>query len=68
MTIDFAPVPESRSGKNRLHLDVRPPAGGQARELARLEALGARRTTVGEPPDATWIVLLDPEGNAFCLL
>ncbi len=36
--------------------------------MARLIALGARRIDVGQPVDADWVVLADPEGNAFCVL
>ncbi len=69
LTIDFYRVPEPKRVKNRIHLDVRPATGeGQAAELERLLALGARHTTVGEPGDASWVVLADPEGNEFCLL
>ena len=52
--IDVVPVPESKTVKNRLHLD--------------LLALGARRVDVGQARGATWVVLSDPEGNEFCLL
>ena len=62
----FLPVPEEKAGKNRLHLDLRPV--DQAAEVARLEALGARRVDVGQGPDVTWVVLADPEGNEFCVL
>jgi hypothetical protein len=31
-------------------------------------SLGARRVDVGQQPDASWVVLSDPEGNEFCLL
>ena len=51
--------------KNRLHLDLRP--DDQAAEIARFEALGARRVDVGQG-DVTWVVLADPEGNEFCIL
>jgi catechol 2,3-dioxygenase-like lactoylglutathione lyase family enzyme len=65
----FVPVPEGKQGKNRLHLDVRPPDGSdQATELARLLDLGATPADVGQGPDVTWHVLADPEGNEFCLL
>lgn len=67
-TIDVAPVPERKAVKNRLHLDLRADGGSTADELARLLELGARRVDVGQPPDATWVVLADPEGNEFCLL
>lgn len=62
----FLRVPEEKSGKNRLHLDLRP--DDQAAEVARLERLGARRVDVGQGPDVSWVVLADPEGNEFCVL
>jgi predicted enzyme related to lactoylglutathione lyase len=62
----FTPVPEGKTVKNRLHIDLRP--DDQAAEVARLEALGARRVDVGQTPDVTWVVLADPEGNEFCVL
>ncbi|MBP1137276.1 hypothetical protein JOE31_003508 [Arthrobacter sp. PvP023] len=67
-TIDVVPVPETKSVKNRLHLDLRADGMSTADELERLLALGARRTDVGQGPDVTWVVLSDPEGNEFCLL
>jgi hypothetical protein len=62
----FLRVPEAKSVKNRLHLDLRP--DDQATEVGRLEALGARRVSVGQGSDVTWVVLADPEGNEFCVL
>ena len=62
----FLRVPELKSGKNRLHLDLRPV--DQAAEVARLERLGARRADVGQGPEVTWVVLADPDGNEFCVL
>ena len=62
----FLRVPEVKSGKNRLHLDLRP--ADQAAEVARLEGLGARRADVGQGPEVTWVVLTDPDGNEFCVL
>jgi hypothetical protein len=67
-TIDVAPVPETKSVKNRLHLDLRADGTTTAAELERLLGLGARRTDMGQGTDATWVVLADPEGNEFCLL
>ncbi|SFS32011.1 VOC family protein [Saccharopolyspora flava] len=66
--IDVYRVPESKTVKNRLHFDLRADDRTTAEELERLEALGARRVDVGQPPDVTWVVLADPEGNEFCLL
>jgi hypothetical protein len=61
-------VPEKKTVKNRLHLDLRADGVDTADELERLLALGARRTDVGQGADATWVVLSDPEGSEFCLL
>ncbi|MET9736126.1 VOC family protein [Streptomyces sp. NPDC006458] len=61
----FVPVPEGKTVKNRLHLDFRP--DDQAAEVAGLLALGARRADVGQGEQA-WVVLMDPEGNEFCVL
>ncbi len=62
----FLKVPESKTVKNRLHLDLRPV--DQGREVERLVSLGASRVSVGQTPEATWVVLADPEGNEFCVL
>jgi catechol 2,3-dioxygenase-like lactoylglutathione lyase family enzyme len=66
----FVLVPEGKTLKNRLHIDLAPPPDGdQEAEVRRLEALGARRVDVGQDPDeATWVVMADPEGNEFCVL
>jgi len=61
----FLRVPEGKAVKNRLHLDLRP--DDQAAEVARLEALGARRVSVGQG-EVSWVVLADPEGNEFDVL
>ena len=61
----FAPVPEAKEIKNRLHLDFRP--DDQAAEVQRFLDAGARRVDVGQG-DAPWVVLADPEGNEFCIL
>lgn len=57
---------QHRDGKNRLHLDLRP--DDQQREVARLEALGARRVDIGQGTDVSWVVLADPDGNELCVL
>jgi hypothetical protein len=64
-TLLFAAVPESKSGKNRLHLDFVP--DDQDAEVERLLALGATRADVGQM-EMPWVVLADPEGNEFCVL
>lgn len=62
----FLRVPEDKQVKNRLHPDLRP--GDQAAEVARLESLGARRVTLGQGAESSWVVMADPEGNEFCVL
>ena len=61
----FVRVPEAKSVKNRLHIDLRPE--DQDAEVARAEALGARRIDIGQG-EQTWVVLADPDGNEFCIL
>lgn len=58
----FNQVPEPKTAKNRLHLDLRAP-GGMAEEVGRLEALGAAVIRRGE----AITVMCDPEGNEFCV-
>jgi hypothetical protein len=59
-------VPEGRTGKNRLHLDIAPAVGTQEAEVQRLVDLGATR--ISDEPEHPWVVLADPEGNEFCVL
>ncbi len=66
--IDVVPVPERKTVKNRLHLDLRADGMPTGDEVERLLGLGARRANVGQGADATWLVLADPEGNEFCVL
>jgi catechol 2,3-dioxygenase-like lactoylglutathione lyase family enzyme len=74
----FQRVPEAKTAKNRLHLDVRAAPGLQGdermaaleAECARLVALGARRLERHDPAPPLaggHIVMADPEGNEFCL-
>lgn len=67
-TIDVLRVPERKTVKNRLHLDLRADGSSTAEELERLLALGATRADVGQGDDVSWTVLADVEGNEFCLL
>lgn len=64
----FLKNPEKKSVKNRLHLDLRPQ--DQEAEVARLEALGAKKIEIGQSnyEGTTWVVMTDPEGNEFCVL
>lgn len=67
LSLVFAQVPEGKSGKNRIHLDVSPVGCERDEEVARLRALGAQPVDVGQG-DVPWVVLADPEGNEFCVL
>jgi predicted enzyme related to lactoylglutathione lyase len=58
----FTRVPEPKTAKNRMHLDLRAPSD-LASEVSRLVALGA--SVVAEHGDLT--VMADPEGNEFCV-
>jgi hypothetical protein len=60
-------VPEDKSGKNRMHLDI---------EVADIEALATRLERIGAHRDRSdvvtehgshWILMADPEGNEFCI-
>ena len=66
--IDILPVPEAKSVKNRLHLDLHAVGCTQEEEVERLLALGAVRADVGQGTEVPWVVLADPEGNEFCIL
>jgi hypothetical protein len=66
-TLLFIRVPESKTVKNRVHLDVSPIDCSRDEEVARLLALGARHVDIGQG-EQTWVVLADPEGNEFCVL
>ncbi|WP_137120446.1 VOC family protein [Segeticoccus rhizosphaerae] len=62
------PPVAAKLGKNRLHLDIAPPAGAdQHAEVERLVALGATRIDIGQG-DVSWVVMADPDGNEFCVL
>ena len=67
--IDFAPVPEKKVGKNRIHLDLTTTSiDDQTETVGRLVELGARHVDVGQRPDEGHVVLADPEGNEFCVI
>jgi hypothetical protein len=63
----FQSVPEGKTVKNRLHLDLRP-ATSMADEKARVAELGARQFRYVSEGGSFWTVMLDPEGNEFCVL
>jgi catechol 2,3-dioxygenase-like lactoylglutathione lyase family enzyme len=63
----FLVVPEGKSMKNRLHLDIRPPRS-MAEEVERLEAAGATVQRRVDEHGSFWTIMQDPEGNEFCVL
>jgi hypothetical protein len=73
----FQQVPEEKTIKNRLHLDLNVSGGRQeepeegkrrvAAEAERLIRLGARKLREVDEADEFWTVMTDPEGNEFCL-
>ncbi|GAB7068213.1 VOC family protein [Mycobacterium hodleri] len=64
--VGFQRVPDPTPGKNKAHLDLH--ADDMEAEVARVVALGAREVERnGFGDDFRWVVLADPEGNAFCI-
>ena len=67
-TLLFIPVPEGKTAKNRLHLDLQP--SDRTRDEAVAQALSLGATLVGDfrKDDGTgWVTLADPVGNEFCV-
>ena len=65
----FQAVPEPKTVKDRIHLDLHLLEGDEAREreVARLIALGATRLWDGQQGPQRWVTMADPEGNEFCV-
>jgi len=63
----FQKVPEGKVVKNRVHLDLRP-HDSMAAEVERSIGLGATVQGRVDAEDSFWTVMLDPEGNEFCIL
>ena len=61
----FGKVPEPKTAKNRMHLDVIAPDPDA--EVKRLISLGATRVRDMNVYGYTWTVMHDPEGNEFCV-
>ena len=67
-SLTFCPVPEPKTVKNRVHLDLASQSLDDQRAIVeRLIALGARPVDIGQR-DVPWTVLADLEGNEFCVL
>jgi predicted enzyme related to lactoylglutathione lyase len=66
--LELLQVPDTKTTKNRLHVDVAPLADGDSEAEAReLEQAGAVRVNIGQG-DVSWVVLTDPEGSELCVL
>ena len=63
----FQRVPEAKTAKNRLHLDVRVGPERQEAEVARLLELGATELWRASQGPFAWVTMADPEGNEFCV-
>ena len=63
----FQLVPEAKTVKNRLHLDVRIGADGVDAVVAGLVARGATKLHTGHQGPHMWVTVADPEGNEFCV-
>ena len=63
----FQQVPEEKTVKNRVHLDLRVGGQGREAEVERLVGLGASRLWDGRQGPQTWVTMADPEGNEFCV-
>lgn len=66
--LEFQPERSPRPVLDRLHVDIAPYSGdSQAAEVERLIGLGARQADIGQG-DVPWEVMVDPEGNYYCIL
>ena len=63
----FQLVPESKTVKNRMHVDVRVGEENIEREIGRLAAAGATELHRGRQGPHWWVTMADPEGNEFCV-
>ncbi len=68
VTLLFVTVPDAKTVKNRLHVDLQPQDRTRDEEVERILALGARLVDDQRKPNGRgWAVLADPEGNEFCV-
>ncbi|NUS10661.1 MAG: VOC family protein [Streptomyces sp.] len=67
--LGFRPARARKVAQNRLHFDLTSSSAEDQREtVARALGLGGRHADVGQGPDASHVVLADPEGNEFCVI
>ncbi|MFH8609323.1 VOC family protein [Streptomyces sp. NPDC018029] len=68
VTLLFVTVPDTKTLKNRLHVDLQPQDRTRDEEVERLLALGAKLYEDHRRPSGRgWVTLTDPEGNEFCV-
>jgi hypothetical protein len=63
----FQVVPEAKTVKNRVHLDLHVGADRRDAVVARLTDLGGRALWEGQEGPSSWVTMADPEGNEFCV-
>jgi glyoxalase superfamily protein len=61
----FQQVPEGKTVKNRVHIDINVGSDAMAAEVARLETLGATVIAEVNAQGGHWVAMADPEGNEF---
>ena len=67
MRILFQPVPEPKTVKDRIHLDIRLSGDDINATRAALEARGAKFLWEASQGTHLWYTMADPEGNEFCI-
>jgi hypothetical protein len=63
----FQVVPEPKTVKNRLHLDLHVGPERRPEVVERLIGLGATMLWEGQEGPSSWVTMADPEGNEFCV-
>ena len=63
----FQQVPEGKTVKNRLHLDIRTGSDETDTVVAKLARRGATELHRGQEGPHHWVTMTDPEGNEFCV-
>lgn len=67
--IRFLPTQEQKTSQNQIHFDLTSTSlEDQQNTVAKALELGGRHLDIGQGPEATHVVLADPEGNEFCVI
>jgi predicted enzyme related to lactoylglutathione lyase len=68
LTLLFIPVPEGKTVKNRVHLDLQPTDCSRDEQVSKALELGAAIVADHRKDDGSgWVTMADPEGNEFCV-